>query len=373
MKKIVCFIISIIIAISFSLTPIYANDINVLSLEDIDIVESISEFDEETYGGVYYENGIFHFIPVENIKSNQLYDLTKKRSSSQIHIDNQVKYTLSDLKEASNNVFNMCDILDIVSTSVDIKNNSIVVGDKNNWTDEKKEKVRTIAQIDNIEYIVDDIEFSNGIKTPATDINIEQKTSRTNEFYIGDFISDGDWNSTLGGCIKIGNKQGYLTSGHNNYVGQKFYLNGSYYMGKTSKVTYSGNLDAAFIERDSSSLYGMTNKVRLSKDLSRTGTVTSAGTPEVAGLTFIYGSAGGLRYAVVETINYNYKINGTNFTNLIRFDVTGSDGDSGSPVLMSLGNDKYKLVGIWKGINGSGKGIATRWDKIASEWGATIY
>lgn len=190
--------------------------------------------------------------------------------------------------------------------------------------------------------------------------------------YIGDQISDGSWNSTLGGCIYIGSQEGYLTSGHNNKVGQNFYLNGQK-LGVTSKVTYGGNLDTAFIKIDSTSKYGMTNKVRLSSNLSKQGTITSAGTPAVNGVTVIYGSGGGYRLAVITSTTYGYSINGIKFTNLIKFDTNGEDGDSGSAVLVPVSGDNYKLVGIWKGINGSGYGIATRWDKIASEWGASIY
>lgn len=152
MKKISSIVLSLILV--FSLVSFaFADDKN----EFVELIPTIqatldvvTNLDEPLHGGIYYESGQIHILPVEN---KELTHLKKTRGISEISIDNPVEYSFEELQEYALKVLDLADELDIYSTDINVRTNSIVVGAKD-WTEEKKEAVREASGIDNIEFIL---------------------------------------------------------------------------------------------------------------------------------------------------------------------------------------------------------------------------
>lgn len=343
----------------------------------------IDNLDESEYGGLYLDGDVLHIKPVEsNSTKREINGLNEKKLSSSnninIVIDDVAKYTYKELEEAKDKVFDAADDLEIVSAGISNKNNAIVIGAED-WNEEKKEAVIKTAGIENVIFETQEIQNSDSDNTKDTKYNLSSNynAKATYDIYVGDDIENSSMSgatahSTLGACAIIDGKEGYITSGHYNEIGDIFYSY-SRRLGVVSKVNYGGSVDAAFIEKDSSSKYPLTDDLRLSNSLTRTGRLTTSGRPVLEGAVICWGFGSGYRVAIVEDTSYSWKINGTRFKNLIRTDLGSEPGDSGGPVVIYKGNDRYSLVGIWKGDDGYGHGIATRWDSIEDLWDAELY
>ncbi len=93
---------------------------------------------------------MYYIKPVKDSKLvKQKINTYSSRSSDNaaIIVDEPVKYTIDELLEASDRVFALCDELGIGTVALREKENAILVGAKN-LTEEKKNNVRKVAQID---------------------------------------------------------------------------------------------------------------------------------------------------------------------------------------------------------------------------------
>lgn len=368
------------------------NSVQDLDLESMEAVTSkmialndeyssvIDNLDESEYGGLYLDGDVLHIKPVESNNSkkeiNEI-EANMLRSSNNINlvIDDVAKYTYKELEEAKDKVFDAADDLEIVSAGISNKNNAIVIGAEE-WDEEKKQLVIKTAGLDNIIFETREVESSTSDNASDVKFNVNSnyKATATNDIYVGDQIINYDNGkfSTLGACAIIDGREGYISTGHNNELGDVFKLYGER-LGVVTELKYGGSVDAAFIEKDSRSEYPLTDDLRLSNPPYRTGRLTSSTSLVLEGAVICWGFGSGYRIAIVEDTSYSFRINGTKFKNLIRMDLEGELGDSGGPIVTYKGNDKYSLVGIFKGSDGYGYGVATRWDSIEDLWDAELY
>lgn len=373
MKKIPLIILSSILTLGLSI-PGDAAEPKMTVLND-EWSSVIDDFEESEYGGAYLEGDVLHIKPIDsNNITKEINAVKQKRCEGKnlnIVIDDVVEYTYKELEEAKDKVFDVADELDITSAGISNKNNAIVIGAEE-WNQEKKQAVTKLAGIDNIIFETKEVKSSNFEDTRDLNLDSNYKSRASSSIYVGDQIQNGNYSSCIGACATIGNREGYVSSGHNNEIGDVFYLNGRR-LGVVTEVQYGGSVDAAFIEKDSRSEYSLTDDLRLAYNLSRTGTITSSRSPVIEGAVVCFGFGSGYRIAIVEDTSYSTRVNGTRFRNLIRFDIGGNAGDSGGPVVIPKSNDKYAIVGIWKGIDKYGDGIATRWDKIEDAFDVDLY
>lgn len=374
MKKIPLLVLSSILAIALSIPGQAAESQIPISNDEWSSV--LDSFDENEYGGAYLDGDILHIKPVEfndikaEMKQIQRNNVSNSQRNVKIVVDDVATYTYQELLDAKDKVFDLSDDLGIVTVGISNKNNSIVVGAEE-WNEEKEQAVQEVAEIENIIFETKNI-FDSNVESNYSATIQSKKVLGVADIYIGDEIDGDNGRCTLGACATIGNREGYVSCGHGKEIGDIFYLYGKR-LGVVTEQHYGGSVDAAFIEKDSRSVYPLTDKLRLSSNLSRTGRITSSGEPVLEGAVVCYGTGSGYRIAIVEDTEYSTNINGTRFRNLIRFDIGGEAGDSGGPVVIPKSNNKYRLVGIWKGIDRYGDGIAIRWDKIEDEFGVELY
>lgn len=122
--------------------------------------------------------------------------------------------------------------------------------------------------------------------------------------------------------------------------------------------------------------YSLTREVRLDPNLKRTGRIISGDYAGIEGMVISYGSGSGYKLGRVKDDNFTVKnMGGKEFYNMMRLDIGGLPGDSGSPVLTTAGDpsdNKYNIVGIYKGIYDD-DGIVTHWSNIVDRMDVRLY
>lgn len=105
-------------------------------------------------GGVYYEDDELHVIPLGTDKMELMSDSNYYKEQD-IVFDKPVKYSMQDLIDAQEELSNNWDDLGITGIMTDIFNNRICVYAEN-WTEEKKETIISLLDIDNIHFGIDE-------------------------------------------------------------------------------------------------------------------------------------------------------------------------------------------------------------------------
>lgn len=234
---------------------------------------------------------------------------------------------------------------------IDIENNVIVL----NLLDDSNIE-REIANFE--EKIVKSsvIKFSNG------SVGIDEKNLKA-----GAEISVPDGKCSMGYRVKINGKNGYITAGHCFNA-----ANVNIETGTVKKRQYSGSVDAAFVQTNSS--YIPINELEYPDSSNTIKSLNNTMCPTLSvGQTIAHnGISTHYRTGKIKSLNYSNSFNGVLFTNLILANYDSDHGDSGGPVFIPSTTYGGVLVGIHKGSTSDGKVIVDA-NKIYNAFNYTRY
>lgn len=340
----------------------------------------INELDDNEHGGIYIDNGVLHIKPVENTPFVSTLSL-ENAAENDIKIDPVATYSLEELKVAKKHISENRESLDVNSIATSNKYNSIIVTSPS-WDNAKKEAVKSVAGIDNIIFKI----RKNGNDTDYTpkesSVNSENASVHSLIPYrVGEEMVNKNTGSkqTIGGCVTSRSGSGFITTAHGNNLNNIMVGTGNDSFGTIKKIKMGGSVDAAFVKKESNNNIDLTDKVRLSSDPNKLGTISTAGAPAVEGAVIRFGSTTGYTIAVILANDWEGDWHGqldtdNYYTNMLHLDMGTEGGDSGGPCMTYLtSNSTYKLVALTKGTLDNGEGIATRWDSIQKEFGVSIY
>ena len=134
MKKVIVLITTILVVFSSIAMTSYAKTEIALWEEILDNLE------ENDYGGAYVQDGKLHIKTKdsETLQATLFEILPKARTSSNIIIEDDAKYTLQELNNASDKSMEVWEELELDFVAVDEEYNALLVG-AYEWTEEKKD------------------------------------------------------------------------------------------------------------------------------------------------------------------------------------------------------------------------------------------
>lgn len=289
--------------------------------------------DKETYGGVYIDdNGNLNIMIVnppqdtlspENAQtdakliSDYQSIIAEQKTEEQSIIYHLVPYTLEHLETVQDNLMDHAEELNIVSSYIDEIKNIIVVGYSAENFDENS--------------VIDFVGKSNMLAFEKI-VSIENDATIKNGSQVNS--SSGSFSIACG--AKLGNDYGFITAAHCGSVGTAVYYNGSY-LGDITHRRYGGNVDVAFIKRNSSSYLSttkFTDSTAYTAGIGKFGvgaTHVLGGWPTGATVV-MYGATTGRSTGKILTTNYSGTFSGNYFEKLVKTSCKSQPGDSGGAV-----------------------------------------
>ena len=394
MKKVIVLITTILVVFSSIAMTSYAKTENdIIANENIALWEEILDnLEENDYGGAYVQDGKLHIKTKdsETLQATLFEILPKARTSSNIIIEDDAKYTLQELNNASDKSMEVWEELELDFVAVDEEYNALLVG-AYEWTEEKKDTFMEAVGIKNV--IFETVEPIEEQKIEYTSAKEEEQVTRDGtEMFIGKQAQNEDVKekdgrpivSTIGACI-LGNddnfKKGLVTTAHTNISNQPTAkgqnISGTYNdMGNIGKIydriiSASKGIDIAIIEANREIKLNNEIYTEVSgKGAKSRGYLVGSRKPLKGYDCYIFpGFSNDKKDPYYDKIQVN--INSINckkymtnpddegehvFYNLlllrtIDYKRTYS-GDSGSTVAMKYdNNDNYELIGIYKGAD----------------------
>lgn len=316
-------------------------------LEDDSYSEIIESLNPGDYGGIYMEGDVLHITAVDPAKLER--SIPSMARSVDIIIQ-PAQYTYEELRSSQGKLENQMQELDIFEIYTNPRTNSLVVTSPT-WNEEKQEAVREVTGIQNLEFVTE--ENTNDVVVDAI---------------CGDKISTSHGNYSLA-CSVVWNKStspvyGFVTAGHGNSIGDEFYYLDSDYMGEITKMSYSGNLDVALIERNA-------NAPAATTELCDGSSITHSGAPVVGNKVTHFGfkssSVDGEIISIDATVMHT---TGVTLKNMIKSSAPLLSGDSGGPVVAYRDGNNI-LVGINSSTNGT-TSHACRFDLIKNKYDLNV-
>ena len=151
MKKLAAFVAILSITISSTIIPCFASEEVVISEETRDFWEDVIDtLDEDEYGGAYIKDGILHIKPQDKVQTQSvLFDVAPNaRMASDIILDDEAKYTVSELKSAMEKTNDLWETFNLNYVALSEEYNGLLVG-AYKWTEEQKEEFVKIIGIEN--------------------------------------------------------------------------------------------------------------------------------------------------------------------------------------------------------------------------------
>ncbi len=403
MKKLAAFVTILSIAISSTIIPCFASEEVVISEETRDFWEDvIDELDEDEYGGAYIKDGILHIKPQDKVQTQSvLFDVAPNaRMASDIILDDEAKYTISELKSAMKKANDLWETFNLNYVALSEEYNGLLVG-AYKWTEEQKEEFVKIIGIENVIFdTVNAYEMEEKVET--TQKNQEENLERAfkqqlpgNLIYNDNVKENGvQQRSTLTACV-LGDIDGYITTAHKGVEnGHQFK-----YDDETSKsqkilgtvsdriVDGSRGVDAAIIKRDPSAIRSNVLRNEITKKVGnqifieepRRYLMTEEVAIEGDKVKIFGGQDIKAKEAYIQSTHCTKKWDTKDdygddmWYNIIMMTIVGdlytTGGDSGSPVTIKLYDDKeeYGIVGVYKGADITACGRSFYSDDMAGE------
>ena len=334
-----------------------------------------ANLNEDDYGGMYIEDGVLHIKTKKEQKVQSLvsqvkgYVPAKLRSATQeIVFENDCIYTMSELDVACEKIWNAKKNgkVDVVGIGTDEKLNGLIV-EAPEWNDEKKQAISEITGMD-MEHLKFEISVGNFEDTALNsamagsnlhcDENSTRSTLGCGVYYEIEGISDED-----------NGDYGWITSAHGYEDGNDIYML-NYYMGFIDFINLGPMNDNDYVYADVAVIY-KPKKSEVEYDMKVCGTdklIMNTGKAIQGEKVTMYGDKSGRKEGEVLSANYECDWNGAGagiYRRMIKTDIETQKGDSGGPLLRTLDNGQYTLLGIVKGIEGSdNKAIFTSWKSI---------
>jgi len=342
----------------------YATGTNELDLtkdtaddEAMDVVDTfISDLesleDSDYYGGVYIDNkGVFHVLKV-NTASSKSNALQMPRINSAIdYVVDSVDYSYKDISTAADRLDSMMNDLDIVAMGSDVMNNQLTIITSKKLDDSEKQRVKDIAEFDNID-------FQTG-ERPITDSKVIGGTQIIDE--------DTDKPYSLGACVSWehnGNTyRGFVTAGHNTSIGDVFSYDDKE-LGTVETRHFYGDIDASFLENTGS--YSLSNQYLKNVTCSRSHSAV------VNQSVTLYGGTSRTKTGTITSTDYRVNYDGVTLRGLCAATYSSKAGDSGGSVIMTYNNIKY-IAGIHSGHSSSaGLSFFTNFSRLEDTYDASL-
>ena len=307
---------------------------------------AIDSLDKDTYGGVYYENGILHIIPVNGYETSvmQTTNATLRRVNKlNISVDsvasNEAVYSMTALEDAKAYLLENKDELGIVGVGFNGKENALAVyvDDGDEATIMAESPVKNIIFRDgDVLKFSENVDALEPVDSNATDtagtarltVRGGQRCTNASGTYYSTIATSAVYD--YGGADET---TGFLTCGHGWSVGDSIYVNGVY-LGEVMTRKQSGDADYAFIESSYNSNGYMTNGDRL----------TGRKNPTTGMAVKCYANVSGIQSGEVLDTSISGEWSGISFNDLFSTDISTASGDSGS----AFANGS-SIVGIMKG------------------------
>lgn len=359
--------------------------------EDIEYKNLIQEIEgEDFYAGSYFVGDELHIVPTEE---NDLKSVFKNRNSSSfdIVIDEPQRYSYNALEDAFLTLRANRDKLGVSGYSIDVINNGLFV-DAYNWTDEMKEEIKNITNIENITFrtdegvIAENIAQDSGLDDSLNDTRAIEKARLGLGIEIDQNKGVNNAKASIGGTVKNGSSLGILSTAHGVNKGEKVYafdvLNGSSvrgYIGTITELRMKGNMDAVIIKLDNNS--ALTPTSLTTKD----DWIDSQGFAVDGKEGYILGSRSKAPYIITNAradLNWNDPDHDDVqwYEDMIEMKFTTSNqttgGDSGGAIIRTYTSGNGALAGIYKGrrtIGGTVTAYGTRFDSIEDYYGIEMY
>lgn len=337
--------------------------------------EFVDSLDPNDYSGVYVKDDQLHIAAMDEPQMTRM--VSRSRAASSIVVDEAAKYSYQELLDAQDRISEKYSDLGVSAIYLDLKNNNVLVRSKTEWNDERKQKVRECAEIENLVFqvhsgITIDVEEDESATTRAV--------PRDDEVINGDqFGTSGDYKS-IGCGISFNDPSsgkkvyGYLTAGHGTKVGSTYKYNGEK-LGTAVVVKNKDYLDVALIKEPASPV------LYQSEHLLGNQSMTQTGAPYQDDIVYMFGYRS---YQEQDTnefprIGKVTAVNGREFTDkdtgivyegLVEADYGRIKGDSGAPVT-TIRSGSYVLVGIHHG-NHYGQTYFVNFRDIKNSYGVNL-
>ena len=378
MKKVFAVLIASVMIMGSSVLG-YADESEATILTDVAeaVMDELDSMDADENAGLYYKDGVLHIVPTDESAGKAVLQSAEKKTRSidnNIVIDAPAKYSTADLHAAKERVYAGGEALGLTAVGINYELNAVNAY-AYEWTEEMKQAVYDLAEIENVQFIT---------RTKPTSTKLREEEEPDKEARAEQVAMAGmDMQVESGGkrtinCSAIYNgDEGYVSAGHNLSENSKM----EYYqkpLGVVTKSVNSGSCDFSFTKRTSGSVYYPNNEVILKYyDMKEeTGNITTSRYPTQGSWLTFAGSATGCRFMEVRETSYKTYNSGAN-EDLILFQPSYGliGGDSGGPLMLAKGDRQYAIVGIYKGYESldDEEPLATKWNNMRDQYGVQLY
>lgn len=352
------------------------DDVETFLQVESDVWSVLSEnLNDDDYGGMYIEDGVLHIKTKEERKVRNVVAQVKgcvpaklRSATQEIVFENDCIYTMSELDTACEKIWNAKKNgeVDVVGIGTDEKLNGLIV-EAPEWNDEKKQAISEITGIDmeHLKFEISAGDFEDTALNSAgagsklqCDENSTRSTLGCGVYYEIEGISDED-----------NGDYGWITSAHGYEDGNDIYM-WNYYMGFIDFINLGPMNDNDYVYADVAVIY-KPKKSEVEYDMKVCGTdklIMNTGKAIQGEEVTMYGDMSGRINGEVLSANYECDWSGSGagtYRRMIKTDIKTQKGDSGGPLLRTLENGQYTLLGIVKGRETSDdKAIFTSWKSI---------
>ena len=336
-----------------------------------------ANLDEDDYGGLYIVDYVLHIKKKKEQKVQSLVSQVKgcvpaklRSATQKIVYENDCVYTMSELDTACDKIWNAekNGEIDVVGIGTDEKLNGLIV-EAPEWNDEKKQTISEISGID-MEHLIFEISEGNFEDTAlnsagaGSNLHCDETGTRSTLgcgiYYEIEGLSDEGYGDL-----------GWITSAHNYEDGSEIYM-WDYYMGFIEFMNIGPVNDNDYAYADVAVIYKPKSS-EVIHEMKVCGTdklIMNTGKAIQGEKVTMYGDKSGRIDGKVISENYQCKWNGEGagtYRRMIKTDIETQKGDSGGPLLRTLDNGQYTLLGIVKGRELSDdQAIFTAWSSIES-------
>lgn len=341
-----------------------------------------SNLDKDSYGGMYIEDGVLHIKTKQKDKVTNLiseineYKTLKTESvfdkaTKNIIIEDDCKYSLSDLEKAMDKVWKEKENnkINIVGVGTDDELNGLII-DAPDWNEEEKENISYISGID-MDHLT--FEISKGNFEDLSESDDAMPGSLVYSENTGEHFSIGCGVYVERDTDDEGDGQyGWITAGHafddeyeDVYMDNYNFNEDDYYVGYAkyfNSAPQNGNqyADVSFINKARNSDVNFTLETYTGELVLNTGDAIRG-----EDVSLIGGTSGLVDGGRVISNNYTCDWNGDTYYKMIKTDIEPQGGDSGGPLVRVLDNGQYTILGILKGHESDDNwAVFTAWSSI---------
>lgn len=335
---------------------------------------NILDYPDE-YGGIYFDNGT-------GITTLCLTDINKSIEYSSYFNDSilkfkKVEYSLDELNETYQFISKNMKENNITTVSVSEKNNNIEIS-----VPKDSDKSNVLDYINSNGFSTESIIFIEN--SAPEEYEIDSLSTNVNFAYSGSEMYAATSGATYVGTVGTNaynpntNQYGIITAGHMANI------SGTYSFKNSSSVVFNNNsgvncifggvCDIAFIPFNSSNSFMSTSTLKNGNNTTCIYDTQPIVSPYMVGFEVVkYGTTTGKQTGVLTNLSSSITYSdGTNISDMIKYDMNRAGGDSGAPMGIEYSNgDGLYFMGIHSGGSGTSC-YATKYRNIVDNLGVVI-